>query len=473
MEGDIDFENFKVQDAACELTTVEDFTKDFGPKEGVRVWKNVIAISMSFFCLFSAFQCASNLQSTINSSYNLGTISLTCVYVALLSSCLLLPSLAMKKLTCKWTMVISIVCYMMYILSQYRPTVYTLIPAGLLVGLGAAPLWSAKCTYFTQLGIVYTRLSNQPVENVFLRFFGLFFLIFQTSQLMGNTALFFILKPKDETPNVDAIDGVCGANFCNQNITGLSNLIRPPQYQINILVSVFFGLVVTSAVIMSFFVDSLGRYGEKQLNESKVDLNPGQLMLATVKHMAHPYQLLLIPLTMWSGFEQAFIQADFTKSFVGCVLGVHWIGVVLIAYNLTDAVVSFTLSFVIRHVGRVPIFLLGALLNMVLLISALLWTPQVNQQYYLYIFAALWGMADAIWQTQINAFYAVIFQHQPEAAFSNYRLWESLGFAVQFAYSGHLCTNVKIYLMMAILFVGIVGYVIIELKERWQKVSTS
>ena len=45
----------------------------------------------------------------------------------------------------------------------------------------------------------------------------------------------------------------------------------------------------------------------------------------------------------------------------------------------------------------------------------------------LYVLAALWGTADAIWQTQINALYGVLFANDEEAAFSNYRLWESLG----------------------------------------------
>jgi hypothetical protein len=49
-----------------------------------------------------------------------------------------------------------------------------------------------------------------------------------------------------------------------------------------------------------------------------------------------------------------------------------------------------------------------------------------------YVLAALWGVADAIWQTQINALYGVVFKNNEEAAFSNYRLWESMGFLLSF-----------------------------------------
>ena len=37
-----------------------------------------------------------------------------------------------------------------------------------------------------------------------------------------------------------------------------------------------------------------------------------QLLGATFSHMKKPYQLLIIPLTFWSGVEQGFFGADFT-----------------------------------------------------------------------------------------------------------------------------------------------------------------
>ena len=50
----------------------------------------------------------------------------------------------------------------------------------------------------------------------------------------------------------------------------------------------------------------------------------------------------------------------------------------------------------------------------------------------MFVLGALWGVGDAIWQTQINALYGVLFANEEEAAFSNYRLWESLGFIIAF-----------------------------------------
>lgn len=48
--------------------------------------------------------------------------------------------------------------------------------AGILVGLGAAPMWAAKATYLTQLGQVYAKITEQAIEAIIVRFFGFFFL---------------------------------------------------------------------------------------------------------------------------------------------------------------------------------------------------------------------------------------------------------------------------------------------------------
>ena len=59
------------------------------------------------------------------------------------------------------------------------------------------------------------------------------------------------------------------------------------------------------------------RYGEADREEKKEKRSGIQLLVATFKHMKKPYQLLIIPLTFWSGVEQGFFGADFTAvSFV-------------------------------------------------------------------------------------------------------------------------------------------------------------
>ena len=68
----------------------------------------------------------------------------------------------------------------------------------------------------------------------------------------------------------------------------------------------------------------------------------------------------------------------------------------------------------------------------------------------------------------ITAFYGVIFPAEEEAAFSNYRLWESIGFIIAYAYSTSICVDAKLYVLIGVLAAGMAGYLIIEVREHRQ-----
>ena len=148
------------------------------------------------------------------------------------------------------------------------------------------------------------------------------------------------------------------------------------------------------------------RYGENDRSGSdgqkKDKLSGLELLVATFKHMKKPYQLLVIPLTFWSGVEQGFFFSDYTAGYVSCVLGVQNVGLVLITYGVLDALCSVSFGAVIKFVGRAPIFIFGAMVNLTVIIIFFEWTPNPNQAYVFYILAGMWGIADAVWQTQIN-----------------------------------------------------------------------
>ena len=62
--------------------------------------------------------------------------------------------------------------------------------------------------------------------------------------------------------------------------------------------------------------------------------------------------------------------------------------------------------------------------------------------------------------------YGSVFADESEAAFANYRMWESLGFIIAFAYSNELCTSVKLYILTSILILGWIGFAIVEYSIR-------
>ena len=105
---------------------------------------------------------------------------------------------------------------------------------------------------------------------------------------------------------------------------------------------------------------------------------------------------------MWSGVEQGFFAADYTAGYVSCIFGVDQVGWVLITYGACDAICSISFGVIIKYTGRLPIYIFGAAINLVFIITLLTWTPDPEKEYILFVLAGLWGVADAVWQTQIN-----------------------------------------------------------------------
>lgn len=63
------------------------------------------------------------------------------------------------------------------------------------------------------------------------------------------------------------------------------------------------------------------------------------------------------------------------------------------------------------------------------------------------------------------ALYGVIFPGESSAAFSNDRLWRSLGFAITYICSTILCIDSKITILVVFLTWGMAGYYVIEIQE--------
>lgn len=60
------------------------------------------------------------------------------------------------------------------------------MPTSVILGLGGAPLWSAKCTYLTISGNAQAAAHGQLASDVINQYFGIFFFIFQSSGVWGN-----------------------------------------------------------------------------------------------------------------------------------------------------------------------------------------------------------------------------------------------------------------------------------------------
>lgn len=59
-----------------------------------------------------------------------------------------------------------------------------------------------------------------------------------------------------------------------------------------------------------------------------------------------------------------------------------------------------------------------------------------------------------------------MFRESPDPAFANYHTWKAVGFTVTFAYSSFLCVSTKLYVGIGLLALGMLCYVIVEVKLK-------
>ena len=87
---------------------------------------------------------------------------------------------------------------------------------------------------------------------------------------------------------------------------------------------------------------------------------------------------------------------------MSCALGIHNVGYVMICFGVVNAICSVVFGSAMKFVGRVPIMVLGVLVHAVLVVVLLFWKPRPDGPLVFFAISGLWGVGDAVWQTQVN-----------------------------------------------------------------------
>ncbi|CAG9561739.1 unnamed protein product [Danaus chrysippus] len=442
------------------------------PKTSWKILKNAVVMSLAFMIHFTAYNGTANLQSSINAEAGLGTTSLAVVCAGFIISNMFLPIIVIKWLGTKWTISLSFLAYLPYFAAQMYPSFYTLIPAAFIMGIGGAPLWCAKSTYLSAAAEANTKTSNLRLEVLLVRFFGIFFMIYQLNQVWGNLISSLVLSSGDNLAAVTPINDsmivqLCGANFM-PSAHADEALQRQPPEKIRMISGIYLGCTVAASLLVAVGVDSIKSNKKDQNNANKSGIH---LLATTLKLFIEPKHLMLASINVFVGMQQAFFGADFTAAYVSCSVGVGTVGFVMMSFGFANASGCVVMEQMAKTVGRLPLIIAAFIIHGSLMVTLLTFNLQPNQPAVMYVIASLWGFCDSIWAVQISAFYGIVFKGREEAAFSNVRLCESSGYIIAYIISPHLRTGVKTYILMVTMLVGVVLYIIVEFRER--KANTS
>ncbi|XP_074641151.1 protein unc-93 homolog A-like [Tubulanus polymorphus] len=450
-----------------EISPSDNTTTVKTPKTNSGGVKNIYVLGCAFMMVNTAFISLQSLQSTWNAQNGRGVTSLSCVYGGTVLSCIIAP-LVIKHVGTKWSIVSGFGVFAVYVAVHFYPKHMILIPASVVLGIFLGPVWIGQATYLATTAFVHAMDLKKSYANTLTRFNGIFWCVFQLSHIWGNF-LSVVMLQNEETLSMNMRNNLtmrpylCGVDDCGRHESDIDIAILPDN-SVNMLLSVYLGCAMMGMLITMALLETAESTTEYSWQSSKA--SSLSMMCATLRILIDPRVHLLMPLVTFTGLAQGFIFSDFTKSYVNCEIGVHNIGFVLMTYGAVTAMSAFVIGHMTKHIRRYAMMIAGTLFNYGLLLTLRIWNPDGEDILMFYVISGCFGLCDAIWWTQSNTLFAIMFPDRQEAAFAAYRIFQSLGFAASFGYSYWLCVGTKLYILGAVLMVSLVLYSVVELRLR-------
>ncbi|CAD6269800.1 unnamed protein product [Miscanthus lutarioriparius] len=387
--------------------------------------RDVHLLSSAFLFVFLAYHAAQNLQSTVNTDENLGDISLGVLYTSF-TAFSAVGSAVVRWMGSRRALVVGTSGYLLFIAANFAPSWYTMVPASLYLGFTASIIWVGQGTYLTLAALSHARENNLPEGPTLGSFNGEFWGMFASTQVIGNLISLALLR-----------NGKDGGSVTGKNL----------------LFAVFLGFMIVGIVLMCL----LSKRDEKR-NNTPTHSSFGAMLKYIIAPLKDQRMLLTIPLIAYSGLQQAFVWAVFTKSIVTPVLGISGVGGAMAIYGAADVVCSLIAGRLTSGLRSAAFIVsVGAILQAVVLFWLLLfYSPMdglLGAAIPLFI-GALWGVGDGVLNTQLSALLGLLFEDVKEAAFAQLKVWQSGAIAVIFFLSPSIALQAMLILMAAALVIS-------------------
>ena len=98
--------------------------------------------------------------------------------------------------------------------------------------------------------------------------------------------------------------------------------------------------------------------------------------------------------------NRANVKRIVFQSYAACELGLSYVGLTMICFGVVNTLGSPLSGLLGKYLGRMPLCWIATFLNVGVLALMKFWAPSRHELYVFFIIPGVWGLADAIWQTQ-------------------------------------------------------------------------
>ncbi|GAQ79101.1 unc-93 homolog A [Klebsormidium nitens] len=403
-------------------------------------------LSFSFLLVFSAFGATQNLESSLNTDQGLGPISMGVLY-CFLTVCSFLAPLFVHWLGAKNALLLGLTGYWAFVAANLVPTWFTLVPASAYLGFTASILWVAEGTYLTSAARAHSASCGSPEESTIGEFNGVFWAVFASNQVVGNLLALFLLR------------------------NGRSDPAHPghvDKFATTLLFAVFLACMSVGTVAACFLRPEAK--GARDLGADDPPVSIRSNLRSTMALLGDRRLLLLLALMVYSGLQQAFIWSDFTKDVVTPALGVSWVGGVMAVFGASDALASYFAGKLSSGMHSITFLVSGGAAAQLLVLIALLVKSSFGSSStdYASLFTAafLWGLGDAVFNTQISAILGICFPDDTASGFAQWKIWQSAATSAACFATPYLGIGTKLCILAGVLTVGMGGFLLVTLSTR-------
>jgi MFS family permease len=316
-----------------------------------------------------------------------------------------------------------------------------------LIGIGASILWTAQGAYISNCAALHEQAHGLPATSTLGYFNGLFFSLFQVNQLVGNLLAALLFKADVSQRTIFIImTTICAFGcftllFLSNSAKALTSeqrangvLAQQQQQQPSSPQDLYSpnngsnGVLPVSSEQYASAEDVLHvkpRGGGSEVFRQVVD---------SLKMLLEPRMMILAPIMVFSGWSQGYFFGDFpplledkaTKFFMLAVVGA------------TNAFMSALMGRLSDRVGRVAVLLVGFVCAGSGILFLMHWHVDQDAVYVFFLVGIVFGVADAVFNTQIYALVGSWFEGRVEHAFAIFKFFQAGSTAVAFLLSNKL-----------------------------------
>uniref|UniRef100_A0A672FFU9 UNC93-like protein MFSD11 n=1 Tax=Salarias fasciatus TaxID=181472 RepID=A0A672FFU9_SALFA len=394
---------------------------------------NVVILGVGFLFIFTAFTTCGNIEQTVVKSLENGTFSgsgyhsLGIIYGVFSFSNLLAPSVV-TVIGPKITMFLSGMLYSGYIAVFINPSTWSLYFTSVLIGIGAALLWTAQGQFLVENSEASTINRNT----------GMFWALLQCSMLFGNLYIYFDWNGRTEIPGMAA----AAAALPKLNIKRIRGAISLLEYAVD-----------TSAALAA------------------TALNPP----------LPPPRSAGLELSFYSGVYGTCIGA--TAQFGAAAKGLIGISGIVVGIGEIVGGGLFGLMCKNSRFRRTSVVFLGMVVHFVAFYLIFISIPsdasvvfETNTQRTPYLTPSvsiallcsfLLGLGDSCFNTQLYSILGHVYAEQSTPAFAIFKFIQSVFAAVAFFYGGYLLLMWQLLLMVVLGFAGTLCFFVVERTQNF------